>query len=379
MQPYRVLVVLGTRPEAIKLAPVIMELEKRPLFEVVVCATGQHDEMAEQALDTFGIRADYNLEINHLDKGIVPTLTAILTQLEWVLKWGTYDLVMVQGDTTSALAGAVSALYHKIPVAHVEAGLRTYDKTQPWPEEVNRRLITQIADWHFAPTQRAMNNLGVGGVSQERIHMVGNTVIDAILWAKENYARTARQVPGYMLVTAHRRENWGQGISNICEAIKRLLVLHERLHIVWPMHPNPIITNRVETELGDVENVILCGPMDYGAMLRTLIISHIILTDSGGIQEEAAVLNRPVLVLRDKTGRPEAIEGGAAKLVGTDPDRIVEEVTRLLTDKEEYDRMANAKNPFGDGHAAKRIVDALEEESNAMGRLEACCCQAPAS
>lgn len=368
----KVLVVLGTRPEAIKLAPVIMELNKRPAFEVFVCATGQHDEMAEQALDTFGIVAGYQLEVNHLDKGIVPTLTAILEQLEWVMKQWPYDLVMVQGDTTSALAGALSAFYHKIPVAHVEAGLRTYDNTQPWPEEVNRRLITQIADWHFCPTHRAWRavweELPPRGVRPFlKAPVVGNTVIDALLWQKAERGMPAETEPGRILVTAHRRENWGEGIHNICKAIKRLLSIREpqRLQFVWPVHPNPIVRDMVHSEFVKEDWIVLCDPFSYRVQVREMRRAQIILTDSGGIQEEAPTLNTPVLVLRDKTERPEVIECGAAKLVGTDPDRIVAEVTRLLTDKEEYDRMANAKNPFGDGHAAQRIVDALEEGTNA--------------
>ena len=358
----RVLMILGTRPEVIKLAPVLFELRKWPAFEVFVCATGQHDEMARQAMNTFGITPDYDFQFSHLDNSLVAGMISVLNHLEWVVKEKSWDLVMVQGDTTSALAGALSAFYHHIPVAHVEAGLRTYDKTQPWPEEVNRRIITQIADWHFAPTHRACSNVDreLRYLSGEA-YTVGNTVIDALLWVKEKYAQHWEMESGNILVTAHRRENWGDGILSICQAIKRLAVQHEGLFFVWPLHPNRVIRDTVERELGNVRAVLLEEPMSYDVLVRQMMVAQIILTDSGGIQEEAPTLNTPVLILRDKTERPEAVECGAAKLVGTDPDRIVAEVTRLLTDKGEYERMASAKNPFGDGHAAKRIVDTLEK------------------
>jgi len=369
----RILFVMGTRPEVIKLAPVIMELRKRPAFEVSVCATGQHNEMARQAMNTFGITPNYDFEFSHLDNSLVFGMISVLNHLEAVVKERSWDAVMVQGDTTSALAGALSAFYHHVPVAHVEAGLRTFDKTQPWPEEVNRRLITQIADWHFCPTWGAYWNLTseLVGAELDRLHgwptVVGNTVIDALLWVKEKYAQHWEIEPGHILVTAHRRENWGRGIANICQAIKTLAAQHEGLFFVWPLHPNRVIRNMVERELGNVRAVLLEEPMSYDVLVRQMMVAQIILTDSGGIQEEAPTLNTPVLILRDKTERPEAVECGAAKLVGTDPDRIVAEVTRLLTDKEEYDRMANAENPFGDGHAAERIVDALEESLGERG------------
>lgn len=360
----RVLVVLGTRPEAIKLAPVIMEMRKHPAdFEVYLCATGQHRDMAQRALATFELEHDYIIGFRRRADDLVSSLAAIMANLDYVLKENSWDLVMVQGDTTSALAGALSAFYHKIPVAHVEAGLRTYDKTQPWPEEVNRRLITQIADWHFCPTKRAYGSIQyeLNVKDDWQAQVVGNTVIDALLWVKERYAQHWEMEPGHILVTAHRRETWGMGTLAICKAIKRLVAQHEGLLFVWPLHPNPLIRELAERELGGVPAVLLKQPMSYPAFVRQMMTAQIILTDSGGIQEEAPTLNTPVLILRDKTERPEVIECGAAKLVGTDPDRIVAEVTRLLTDKEEYERMANAKNPFGDGHAAERIVDALEE------------------
>lgn len=361
----RVLVVLGTRPEAIKLSPVIMKMRKRPDdFEVYVCATGQHREMAQQALATFGIEPDYHLASLSLTLGkrdLAWTLGAFLNRLGDLMAENKWDLVLVQGDTTSALAGALSAFYHKIPVAHVEAGLRSYDKTQPWPEEVNRRLITQIADWHFAPTQRAagavMREANV--VRLDHLHIVGNTVIDALLWVMKKHPQPLDVQGRCILVTAHRRENWGQGIANICEAIKRLRLNHDDLFFVWALHPNPMVTDAVRGQLGEQRRVWLRPPLDYLTLVRTMMAAHIILTDSGGIQEEAPTLNTPVLVLRDKTERPEVIECGAAKLVGTDPDRIVAEVTRLLTDEAEYRRMASAPNPYGDGHAAERIVEAL--------------------
>jgi len=357
----RVLIILGTRPECIKLAPVVRELRKRPGFEVRICTTGQHDELVRSAMHTFGLVADYDYEMSRLDNSLTNALVSALCHIRIAIGESHPNLVIVQGDTVSALAGALAAFYDKVPVAHVEAGLRTYDKTQPWPEEVNRRIITQIADWHFMPTLRAARNVGREQPLGRRGGMVGNTVIDALLWVKEKYAQHWEMEPGHILVTAHRRENWGDGILSICQAIKRLAVQHEGLFFVWPLHPNRVIRDTVERELGNVRAVLLEEPMSYDVLVRQMMVAQIILTDSGGIQEEAPTLNTPVLILRDKTERPEAVECGAAKLVGTDPDRIVAEVTRLLTDKGEYERMASAKNPFGDGHAAKRIVDALEK------------------
>lgn len=353
----RLLIVFGTRPEIIKLAPVIKELGSRPAFEIYVCHTGQHEELAEQAMTTFDIVPDYWLETNQ--HGLIPTFARILIELDVVMR-ERWDLVMVQGDTSSALAGALSAFYHKIPVAHVEAGLRTYDKTQPWPEEVNRRLITQIADWHFCPTRGVEVNIAFElRIPYRPPYVVGNTVIDALLWVKQRYGLDEEVRVGHILVTAHRRENWGEGIENICKAVRKLL-RHDELRFVWAVHPNRIVKDTVERELGYQEHMVLREPLSYQDLVAEMMKAQIILTDSGGIQEEAPTLNTPVLVLRDKTERPEAIECGAAKLVGTDPDRIVAEVTRLLTDKEEYERMASAKNPFGDGHAAERIADALD-------------------
>lgn len=364
----KVLTIFGTRPEAIKLAPVIHQLKQHPAIVSKVCVTAQHREMLDPFLKLFQIQPDHDLDIMQPNQTLFDVTIRTLERLKGVLEAERPDFVLVQGDTTSAFAAALAAFYLKIPVGHVEAGLRTFDKYHPFPEEINRRLITRLADLHFAPTQRARANLLAEGIPSDKIFVTGNTVVDAILWLLD---QTKDQDPlpyplaslakerKLILVTAHRRENFGRGLENICLALRRIAQEAPDVEIVYPMHLNPNVRAVATQILRDVERVHLWEPLDYVAFVHLMARSYLILTDSGGIQEEAPALKKPLLVLREVTERPEVLEIGAAKLVGTDPDRIVAETLRLLRDPLEYERMANVKNPFGDGRAAQRIVQAL--------------------
>jgi len=362
----KVLTILGTRPEAIKLAPVIKEMERHPETISRVCVTAQHREMLDPFLALFDIRADYDLNIMQPGQSLFDVTSRVLLGLKCVLEEDKPEVVLVQGDTTTAFAAALAAFYLKVKVGHVEAGLRTEDKYNPFPEEINRRLISHLADFHFAPTERAKANLLAEGVHAQAIFVTGNTVVDALFMI---LARTKGQDllpslplrPGrkLILVTAHRRESFGIGLANICQALERIVQHAPDVEIVYPVHLNPNVRVTVERLLGGVDRVHLIEPLDYVAFVRLMNRAYLILTDSGGIQEEAPSLGRPVLVMRETTERPEAIEAGTARLVGTDPDAIVHETLRLLEDQDAYARMADAPNPFGDGHAAERIVDAL--------------------
>lgn len=362
----KVLTVLGTRPEAIKLAPVIKELEQHPGVASKVCVTAQHREMLDPFLKLFEIKPDYDLDIMQPNQSLFDVTAKALLGLKDVLDAERPDIILVQGDTTTAFAAALAAFYLKIRVGHVEAGLRTENKYNPFPEEINRRLVTHLADFHFAPTERARANLLAEGVRDEAICVTGNTVVDALLMTLE---RTRGQDPlpdlpiepdrRLLLVTAHRRESFGEGLINICRALKEIAESTDDVEIVYPVHLNPNVRATVQRELRGIERVHLMPPLDYVSFVHLMSRAYLILTDSGGIQEEAPSLGKPVLVMREATERPEAIEAGVAKLVGTAPQRIVGETLRLLKDGEEYNRMARARNPFGDGHAAKRIVDVL--------------------
>ncbi len=359
--------VFGTRPEAIKLAPVIHELRRqRGAFDVKVVVTAQHRSMLDQVLAIFDIEPDFDLDIMRPGQSLTDVTVRALNGIEKVLSEARPDIVLVQGDTTTAFVGALAAYYQRVAVGHVEAGLRTRDKFAPYPEEMNRRLVGCMADIHFAPTPRARENLRREGVAAGAIHVTGNTVIDALLWALASskpwdvplLERLAPQ-RRIILVTAHRRESFGPGFERICRALAAIALRNPDVEVVYPVHLNPNVRGPVNAILGRVERVHLIEPLEYLPFAHLMERSYLILSDSGGIQEEAPALGKPVLVLRDKTERPEAIEAGTARLVGTDVDRIVSLTERLLRSRAAYRRMAHAENPFGDGRAAQRIARIL--------------------
>lgn len=359
-----VCIILGTRPEAIKLAPVIQVFQKYSGFELQVILTGQHREMVEQVMQLFNIKADYNLEIMQARQSLNDITCRSLQGLEALFQEKKPDLVVVQGDTTTAFAAALAAFYQKIPVGHVEAGLRTDDIFNPYPEEANRRLISQITQLHFAPTPWAVENLQRSGVLGE-IHMTGNTVIDALL----NVAATQAvcNVPGLdwesyrvLLATVHRRENWGEPLDAIAQGFLQILDKFPDTALLLPLHRNPTVRVPLQELLGNHPRIFLTEPLDYGELVGAIGRSHLLLTDSGGLQEEAPSLGKPVLVLRDTTERPEAVAAGTAKLVGTTSQNIFAAAAELLSDPDAYQAMANAINPFGDGHAAERILQIVQ-------------------
>ena len=370
-----ILVVFGTRPEAIKLFPVIHAFKQDPDFNVTVCVTAQHRQMLDQVLKIADIEPDVDLDVMRPNQTL-PQLTArILRGLDDVLADVNPDRVMVQGDTTTAMAAALSAYYRKIPIDHVEAGLRSGDIYSPWPEEANRKVVGSIASLHFAPTARAAEALVRENVPPNRIFVTGNPVIDALLQTKDRISESedlGQEIDDALpdrgenrrivLVTAHRRENFDGGMQRIGQA---LLMLAERedTFIVFPVHPNPNVIEPMRALLGHHPRIKLLAPLDYVPFVHLLSRAHLVLTDSGGVQEEAPALGKPVLVMRTTTERPEGIEAGTARLVGTDPRRIVSEATRLLDDQQHYDRMSRAHNPFGDGEASRRIIDIVAYEA----------------
>jgi UDP-N-acetylglucosamine 2-epimerase (non-hydrolysing) len=363
----RVMFCFGTRPEAIKLAPVIRELARHPReFEPVVLVTAQHRHMLDQVLRVFDIDPDYDLNLMKPGQSLGDVTAGVLRGVERALQRGRPDMVMVQGDTTSAFAAALAAFYEQVPVGHVEAGLRTGDKYSPYPEEMNRRLISGLVDLHFAPTRGAMENLLREGVPRRRIDVTGNTVVDALEAARRSNAKYSLPVlddiaskQRVVLVTAHRRESFGSGFERICRALKRLVERNRDTDVVYPVHLNPNVRQPVRAILDGVPRMHLIQPLEYLPFVRLMERSCLILTDSGGIQEEAPALGKPVLVMRDVTERPEAVEGGTAILVGTDTEVIVSEAERLLRSDTAYRKMARARNPFGDGRASVRIAAAL--------------------
>lgn len=365
----QVLSIFGTRPEAVKMAPVVQALQQEPRIEASVCVTAQHREMLDQVLQLFEIRPDFDLNLMRPDQSLAELTAAVFTQLEPVLQEVTPDWILVQGDTTTVMATALLAYYRQIKVGHVEAGLRTFDKWAPFPEEINRRVAGVVADLHFAPTAWARDNLRSEGVADEIIHVTGNTVIDALQSIVSKPFNVQQLLPDIaadrrvILFTAHRRENFGRPLQNIFQALLQIAQRFPDTVIVYPVHLNPNVREPARQMLGGVENIFLLDPLDYLPMVHLMQRAELILTDSGGIQEEAPALGVPVLVLRDKTERPEAIEAGTARLVGTDSKVIVAEATRLLQDQEAYAAMARATNPFGDGHAAERIVAAILDNS----------------
>lgn len=392
----RVLTVFGTRPEAIKMAPVVRALAARPeQFEHTVCVTAQHREMLDQVLSLFEIVPDIDLDLMRKGQDLTDLTARILTGMREVFAQQQYDVVLVHGDTTTTFATSLAAFYARVPVGHVEAGLRTGDLAHPWPEEANRRLTDAITRHYFAPTDQARDNLLAETVPPEWVHVTGNTVIDALLWVREKLRATglsreaitalmgqnaANEPPPaalldfvvgrsdddllkrpLVLITGHRRENFGRGFQQIIDAIKRLAAKYPHGRLVYPVHLNPNVQQPVYEALAGLDNVDLIAPLDYAPFVFLMDRATLILTDSGGIQEEAPSLGKPVLVMRTTTERPEAVAAGTARLVGADSDTIVTEATRLLEDVTEYEKMARAKNPFGDGHAARRLVDALHQ------------------
>lgn len=366
-EPHRTLIIFGTRPEAIKLCPVILELRTRREFEVQVCVTAQHRWLLDQVLEAFEIAPDYDLDLMVPDQSLTQSTARILAGLEPVLADTRPKIVLVQGDTTTTLCGALGAFYQRIPIGHVEAGLRTWDPGQPFPEEMNRLLTTRLASLHFAATEWAAGNLCAEGVEPARIAVTGNTGIDAVLHIRNRLEQGELQglewpeldpLKKLVVVTAHRRENFGQGMERICSALARL-AQREDVQIVYPVHPNPNVQEPVRRRLAGRDNILLIEPLEYVPFVDLMRRACLLITDSGGIQEEGPSLGKPILVLREKTERPEAVEAGTVKLVGTDEERIVGEATRLLEDRAEYQRMARIHNPYGDGHASQRIGDVI--------------------
>ncbi|WP_265669202.1 non-hydrolyzing UDP-N-acetylglucosamine 2-epimerase [Klebsiella grimontii] len=369
----KVLTVFGTRPEAIKMAPLVHALAKDPHFEAKVCVTAQHREMLDQVLKLFSIVPEYDLNIMQPGQGLTEITCRILEGLKPVLESFKPDVVLVHGDTTTTMAASLAAFYQRIPVGHVEAGLRTGDLSSPWPEEGNRTLTGHLATYHFAPTETSRQNLLRENIADTRIAVTGNTVIDALFWVRDRVLsdealrnELTQRYPflangkKMILVTGHRRESFGRGFEQICHALAEIAANNPDVQIVYPVHLNPNVSEPVKRILGHVENVMLIEPQDYLPFVWLMNRAWLILTDSGGIQEEAPSLGKPVLVMRDMTERPEAVSAGTVCLVGTDSQRIVNEVTLLLQDESAYQAMSRAHNPYGDGQACHRILSALK-------------------
>jgi len=362
----KVLSIFGTRPEAIKMAPVVRELESHQEIESRLVVTAQHREMLDQVLQTFDLQPDYDLAVMRPGQDLFDVTEAVLRGLKEILASERPDLVLVHGDTTTTFAGALAAFYSQIPVGHVEAGLRTYNKYAPFPEEINRVLTTHLADLHFAPTERARDALLKEGIAEERIFITGNTVIDALYLALDKpfelepeLERAFQENERLILMTTHRRENLGEPLHDVYLALQEVLLNHPDVGVVFPVHKNPAVRREVARALTGVERVYLTEPLDYLPFVNVMKGSYLVLTDSGGIQEEAPALGKPVLVLREVTERPEALAYGTARLVGTDRSRVEQEVSRLLDDEDAYLEMAGALNPYGDGKAAQRLVQAV--------------------
>ncbi len=366
-----ILTVIGTRPDAIKMAPVIQQLRKKFGDSIKVCATAQHREMLDQVLSIFNIVPDYDLNIMQSNQSLSDITSFVLQGIEKLLKNDKPDRVLVQGDTTTAMAAAMAAFYQKIPVDHIEAGLRSHDPFSPWPEEMNRKITDCLTDLHFAPTKNAAENLLNEGINKNKIFITGNTVVDALIQIRSllekdkkirseldkkfAYLDSAKKL---ILVTGHRRESFGTGFKNICEALAELSK-KEGVQIIYPVHLNPNVKEVVPNYLGSHKNIFLIEPQDYVALVYLMQRSYLVLTDSGGIQEEAPTFGKPVLVMRNVTERPEAVASGISKIVGTNVETIVSEAVKLLNDKHLYEQISVIQSPFGDGHAAERIVDVI--------------------
>ncbi|USA45688.1 UDP-N-acetylglucosamine 2-epimerase (non-hydrolyzing) [Acinetobacter sp. C26M] len=368
-------IVFGTRPELIKLAPVILQAQQDSRFQVEVIFTGQHDELVRDAIEFFQIKIDHRLKMMNAGQSLNQLLIQGLSQLEGVFNDGQQrDAIIIQGDTTTVLAAGLVAFSMKIPVAHVEAGLRSYDLEHPFPEEGNRQLVSRITQWHFAPTEQSKQNLLQEHIATDAITVTGNTVVDAVYLGREliqrkgaeqnylqqhdlNFSANSRVV----LITAHRRENFGEGIQNICNAVQHLAQKYRDVHFVWPVHLNPAVHDLVHAQFDGHAQVHLVKPLDYPSLLAVIDRASFILTDSGGLQEESPSFNKPVLILRETTERPEVVQVGAGILVGTDQEKIVAEAEKLLSDQAHYELMANVPNPFGDGKASQRILDQIAD------------------
>lgn len=370
----RVMLVFGTRPEAIKMAPLVAALKASTRFDVRLCVTSQHRQLLDQVLEVFDMRPDYDLDLMKPHQDLTDITCGVLTGLRSTFELWRPDIVLVHGDTTTTLGASLASFYHGADIGHVEAGLRTGDLLAPWPEEANRRLTGVLARWHFAPTEMARHNLLREGISNASIHVTGNTVIDALheVWGRISGDSQLRNVLArefsyldpakrLILVTGHRRESFGDGFERICEALSVIASRHPNAEIVYPVHLNPNVKVPVTRLLGSISNVHLIAPQPYLRFVYLLGRSHVVLTDSGGIQEEAPSLGKPVLVMRETTERPEAVAAGTVRLVGTDPQAIVQSVDELMNDAESYRRMAQAHNPYGDGAACGRIASILAE------------------
>lgn len=363
----KIFIIFGTRPEAIKMAPVVKEIEKHGDLQAVVCVTAQHRQMLDQVLDLFHIQPAYDLNIMKQGQTLQDITAEVLQGLKPILEKEKPDLVLVHGDTTTTFAGALAAYYARIPAGHVEAGLRTGNKYSPYPEEINRRLTGALVDWHFAPTPLAKQNLLKENVCGEQIIVTGNTVIDALQMTVNNgykfqdgvLQKALRSGKRIIVMTTHRRENWGEPLRQVYKAMKDVLVKHQDTMVVFPVHKNPVVRKVVEEELAGLEQVVLVEPLDYEPFANLMNHAYLLLTDSGGIQEEAPSLGKPVLVVRNTTERPEAVEAGTVKLTGTNYDAVYKELTLLLDNGDYYKAMAEAVNPYGDGLAAKRIVNKI--------------------
>lgn len=363
----KILSIFGTRPEAIKMGPVIKAIEAAEGLESIVCVTAQHRQMLDQVLEVFNIQPQYDLDIMKANQSLTQITTRALKGLESVMKEVKPDLVLVHGDTSTTFVGALAAFYQQIKVGHVEAGLRTYNKYEPFPEEMNRKLTGSLTDFHFAPTQTAKNHLLKEGVNEDQIFVTGNTVIDSLkttisddhFFTVEDLNQIDFKIKRVITITAHRRENLGKPLENICRAVKRIAEAFNDVEVIYTVHLNPLVQKTVQEILGGLSNVHLLQPLELKDMHNLLNRSYLVLTDSGGLQEEVPSLGKPVLVLRNVTERPEGIEAGTLKLAGTNEDTIFEMTKELLLDANAYNQMANATNPYGDGFASKRIVDAI--------------------
>ena len=359
----KILIIFGTRPEAIKMAPLVLKLRQE--LDIKVCVTGQHREMLDQVLKLFKIIPDYDLNLMKPNQNLANLTGEVLNGVTHVLKQEEFDWVLVQGDTTSTMAGAMAAFFQKVPVGHVEAGLRTYDLESPFPEELNRQVTSKMARLHFAPTVESKRNLLNEGFSENNISITGNTVIDALHWVLEHSSPMDVVLPielqqsRMILVTGHRRENFGSGFQQICEALRIIALKQPDIQIVYPVHLNPNVREPVNRILSNLPNLHLTEPLGYQHFIHLMKQSTLVLTDSGGVQEEAPSLGKPVLVMRDTTERPEAVEAGTVKLVGTNQQTIVDETMRLLNNSDAYQKMAYAHNPYGDGTASEKILEAL--------------------
>lgn len=368
------LIIFGTRPEAIKMSPLIKMFSKQNSFDTRICVTGQHREMLDQVLDFFEITPDFDLNLMKPNQSLYSLTADIILGLKPILDEFKPDFVYVHGDTTTTLAGSLAAFYSGSKVCHVEAGLRTNDKSSPFPEEMNRQLTTRIAEYHFAPTISSKNNLLAENISEDKILITGNTVIDALLESSKKVDKIKNIQIEYLktivdgskkliLVTGHRRENHGQGFLNICEALKEIAINNGDVQIIYPVHMNPNVKEPVHRTLANIDSIHLIDPLSYPAFVWLMNHSYLIITDSGGVQEEAPSLGKPVLVMRDTTERPEAVQAGTVILVGTDKTKIVQECQKLLNDTENYQKMSSLHNPYGDGNASERIVNFIKEKS----------------